>query len=66
MDSIADDQYYKMITLYYFDDKNHAEIANIHYVDSSTVSRQIRRLVEKLAMRLFCNETIMELISERG
>jgi len=47
-----------MLTMYYLEHKNTVEIASILSVNKSTVSRTIRRSVEKLraAMRIYLGE----------
>lgn len=65
MDTISDDPYFEVISMYYLDGMKYAEIANkwTYAVDESTLCRNKNRLVKKLSIYLFSDEVIRELLA---
>ncbi len=61
LEKINQDPYYDIIRLKYFEEKSREEIADILYVDVSTVTRNKNRLVDLIKVNLFSDEVIMEL-----
>lgn len=61
---LSDDPYFDLIRLRYFDGKTREEIAEYYDCDSSTISRNKNRLINKLQIRLFSDEVIMQIFSE--
>ena len=60
---IANDKYYDLIRLRYFEDKTREEIAEYFDVDVATISRNKNRLINTLKIYLFSDETIKEIFS---
>ncbi len=58
-----DDPYCKIIQMYYMDGKTREEIAEYFNTTATTISRNKKRLVEKLRTMLFSEETIKEIYS---
>lgn len=65
LDTISDDPYFEVISMYYLDGMKYAEIANkwTYAVDESTLCRNKNRLVKKLSIYLFSDEVIRELLA---
>lgn len=61
LESIKEDPYYSVIEMMYFEDKKRVEIAEFYDVDERTISRNKNRLVDKLKIILFSDNTIEEL-----
>lgn len=61
LSTIKDDHYYKIIELFYFENKTRAEIAEIFNVDDKTISRNKKRLIKEIKYIVFSDETIEEL-----
>lgn len=61
LSKIADDNYYDLISLRYFEGKTREEIAEYFNVDVATISRNKNRLINKLKIYLFSNEVIAEI-----
>ncbi len=58
---IQDDLYYEIITMAYFEKKSRETIAEYFDTTPTTISRNKRRLVEKLQYLIFADDTISEL-----
>lgn len=58
---LADDNYFDIIRLKYFENKNQSEIAEVFGVDESTITRNKNRLIKKLSIGLFSDDVILEL-----
>ena len=61
LSKIADDNYYDLIRLRYFEGKTREEIAEYFNVDVATISRNKNRLINKLKIYLFSDEVIAEI-----
>ncbi len=61
MNTIKDDAYYDVITLYYFDGCTREEVAEDYDTTVTTISRNKTRLVNKLKVALFSDDVIYEL-----
>ena len=61
LDEIADDIYYDIIPLIYFDGCTREYVAEYFDTTVTTVSRNKNRLVNKLKVRLFSDDVIYEL-----
>lgn len=59
--SIADDPYFKIIELKYFNGWTHEEIAEFYNVQPAAISKQRKRLINQLRPLIFPNEYITEL-----
>lgn len=53
LEAIKDDEWYRVIELKYFQCKNDQEIAEVMICDPSTVRRNKKRLINKIAVRLY-------------
>ena len=53
MKAISDDSYYPLLIMYYFSGDTREDIADYFGTSTTTISRQKRRLVEKLSRILF-------------
>jgi len=53
LDAIANEEYKDIIKLYYFESKPQEEIAKLLHCVETTVWRQRKRLVDKLAIILY-------------
>ncbi len=63
LEELKKDQYYKIITLKYFEGKTAEEIAEELDVDPSTISRNKNRLVKAIMIRLFSDEVIFDILN---
>ena len=59
--SIADDPYFKIIELKYFNGWTHEQIAEFYNVQPAAISKQRKRLINQLRPLIFPNEYITEL-----
>ncbi len=64
--SIKNDYYYSVIEDIYFEHKTREEIAEQYNVDVRTINRNKNRLVNKLKIIIFSEESIKEIFHERG
>lgn len=60
---IESDAYYDIIPMRYFEQLSREEIAEHYAVDVSTISRNKSRLVNRLALYLFSDDVLRELLS---
>ena len=63
LESISDDPYFEIIPMKYFDGKTHEQIAEYFDVQPAAISKQRKRLMNKLRPLIFPNEYISELKS---
>ena len=63
LESISDDPYFKIIELKYFNGWTHEQIAEYFDVQPAAISKQRKRLINKLRPLIFPNEYISELLS---
>lgn len=61
LDDIADDVYYGIIPMTYFDGHSREYVAEVFDTTVTTISRNKSRLVNKLKARLFSDDVIYEL-----
>lgn len=61
--NIEKDYYYSVITMIYFEDKTREEIAEFYNVDVKTIARNKNRLINKLKIVIFSDESINELFN---
>jgi DNA-directed RNA polymerase specialized sigma subunit len=59
--SIEDDIYYEIINMFYFKGDTREEIAEYFNCDVKTITRNKRRLINKMKLIIFSDQTIMEL-----
>lgn len=62
LESLKNDPYYKIIEMKYFENKSREEIAEYFGVDTSTITRNKNRLINKLQIRFFSDEVIQNLL----
>ena len=58
---LYDDLYYDIIPMIYFEKKSREEVAEYFDTTTTTISRNKRRLVEKLKVLIFADDVIYEL-----
>ena len=63
MRSIEDDPYYEIITMFYFENETRENIAEYFDCDVKTITRNKRRLINKIKLIIFSDESIKELFS---
>ena len=63
LESISDDPYFQIIELKYFNGWTHEQIAEYFDVQPAAISKQRKRLINKLRPLIFPNEYISELFS---
>lgn len=63
LESLKDDQYYKLIPMRYFEGCSQECIAEFFSCDESTVRRNKNRLINLLSIRLFSDEVIQQIFS---
>lgn len=63
LDKIADDPYFELIEMIYFQEKTREEIAEYYNRDVTTIWRNKRRLINQLKISLFSDEVIQELFN---
>ena len=61
MNTIKDDYYYDIISLYYFDGMRREEVAEHFNTSETTISRNKKRLVDALSAVLFSDDLIYDL-----
>lgn len=61
MNTIKDDYYYDVISLYYFDGMTREEVAERYNTSETTISRNKKRLVDALSAILFSDDLIFQL-----
>ena len=61
MNTIKDDYYYDVISLYYFDGMTREEVAEHFNTSETTISRNKKRLVDDLSAVLFSDDLIYDL-----
>lgn len=61
MNTIKDDYYYDIISLYYFDGMTREEVAERYNTSETTISRNKKRLVDALSAVLFSDDLIYDL-----
>ena len=61
MNTIKDDYYYDVISLYYFDGMTREEVAERFNTSETTISRNKKRLVDALSAILFSDDLIFQL-----
>lgn len=61
LESISDDPYFQIIELKYFNGWTHEQIAEYFDVQPAAISKQRKRLINKLRPLIFPNEYITEL-----
>lgn len=61
MNTIKDDYYYEVISLYYFEGKTREEVAERYNTSETTISRNKKRLVDNLSAVLFSDDVIFQL-----
>ena len=59
---IQQDPYYEVIVMYYIEGVSREAIANSYNTTGTTISRNKRRLINKLKMILFADDSISELL----
>ena len=63
LDKIADDPYFELIEMIYFQEKTREQIAEYYNRDVTTIWRNKRRLINQLKISLFSDEVIQELFN---
>ena len=61
MNTIKDDYYYDVISLYYFEGKTREEVAERYNTSETTISRNKKRLIDALSAILFSDDLIFQL-----
>ena len=61
LDAIRDDAYFQIIELAYFENRSREYIAEYFDIEVSTVSRNKKRLVNRISRMIFTNDVIKEL-----
>ena len=61
MKTIKDDYYYEVIALYYFENMTREEVAERFNTSETTISRNKRRLIDRLSAVLFSDDLIYDL-----
>ena len=61
LDAIRDDEYFQIIELAYFENRSREYIAEYFDIEVSTVSRNKKRLVNRISRMIFTNDVIKEL-----
>lgn len=64
--SIEKEQYYKLLTDYYFNGESLDKLASQYDMDATTASRVKKDLLNKLAVQLFTKEYITDKVGELG
>ena len=63
LEQIRDDPFYAIIPLYYFEKETRENIAEYFNVSEKTVTRNRKRLIRQMAVILFSDDVIMDLLS---
>lgn len=61
LETLKDDSYYDIIPMLYFEKRSREDIAEFFDTTTTTISRNKRRLVEKLKVLIFADDVIYEL-----
>lgn len=61
MNTIKEDYYYDVISLYYFEGKTREEVAERYNTSETTISRNKKRLIDALSAVLFSDDLIFQL-----
>ena len=61
MNTIKDDYYYDVISLYYFDGMTREEVAERYNTSETTISRNKKRLIDALSAVLFSDDLIFQM-----
>lgn len=61
---VSDDPYFEIIPMKYFDGKTHEQIAEYFDVQPAAISKQRKRLINKLRPLIFPNDFIKELFDD--
>lgn len=62
VNKLANDPYYEIINLKYFEKKTRKEIAEYFEVDERTITRNKNKLINSLKINLFSDDVIIEMI----
>ena len=63
LEQIRDDPFYAIIPLYYFEKATRENIAEYFNVSEKTVTRNRKRLIRQMAVILFSDDVIMDILS---
>ena len=63
LEQIRDDPFYAIIPLYYFEKETRENIAEYFNVSEKTVTRNRKRLIRQMAVILFSDDVIMDILS---
>jgi DNA-directed RNA polymerase specialized sigma subunit len=63
LEQIRDDPFYAIIPLYYFEKETRENIAEFFNVSEKTVTRNRKRLIRQMAVILFSDDVIMDILS---
>jgi DNA-directed RNA polymerase specialized sigma subunit len=63
LEQIRDDPFYEIIPLYYFEKETRENIAEYFNVSEKTVTRNRKRLIRQMAVILFSDDVIMDILS---
>ncbi len=63
LEQIRDDPFYAIIPLYYFEKETREIIAEYFNVSEKTVTRNRKRLIRQMAVILFSDDVIMDILS---
>lgn len=63
LDSLRSDPYYKILEMRYFEGRTQEDIAATFEVSQQTISKNQSRLVSQLAIRIFPNQVINEIMN---
>jgi RNA polymerase sigma factor (sigma-70 family) len=63
LDSLRSDPYYRILEMRYFEGRTQEDIATVFDVSQQTISKNQSRLVNALAIRIFPNQVIDEIMN---
>jgi DNA-directed RNA polymerase specialized sigma subunit len=63
LDSLRSDPYYRILEMRYFEGRTQEDIAAVFDVSQQTISKNQSRLVNALAIRIFPNQVVNEIMS---
>ncbi len=63
LDQIRNDPFYAIIPMFYFEKKTRENIAEFFNVSEKTVTRNRKRLIRQMAVILFSDDVIMDILS---
>lgn len=63
LEQIRDDPFYAIIPLYYFEKETRENISEYFNVSEKTVTRNRKRLIRQMAVILFSDDVIMDILS---